>query len=829
MDLESKKMASSSMEFFTAGIPKKLEFIMKRNGVRQSFEREKITRMLARVCSGFNCDQLIDLIYHQVYGMLFDGISTNDIEKSCILAAVSLIERDPSYDTIATRLLLQQLSREVGVSVKYSTNMSDMYRRAFIQSITDGVSHGFLDARLLQYPLDFLAYALQPQRDELFSYMGLNTLYQRYFLRINGKCVEMPQIFWMRVAMGLALNETDSVARALEFYDLMSCLRYVPSTPTLFHSGFPTAQLSSCYLNTIEDDLGHIFKCIGDNAQLAKWAGGIGVDCTNIRGTGAYIRSIKATSQGLIPYLKIINDVVVAITRTGIRRGGTCAYLELWHIDVEDFLDLRRNTGDERRRAHDINTAVWIPDIFMKRVLEDGEWMLFSPEEVVDLHHIYGSAFEQRYYYYEALVHTGAIKNYRVVSAKMLWRKILTRIFETGHPWITFKDPCNIRSPQDHVGVVHSSNLCTEITLNTSSTETAVCNLGSINISMHMDSHGKLDVEMLRQSVRTAIRMLDNVIDLNFYPTIEARTSNMRHRPIGLGLMGFQDALFKANIAFADTAALEFADISMEYISYYAIEASMELAQERGAYETFHQSKWDRGIFPIDTLDLLEKERGMPIEVSRESRLDWGSLKARVKQHGMRNSNTMAIAPTATIATIAGCYPSIEPIYRNIYVKSNVSGEFTIVNKYLIKDLQELRLWNTALLDQLKYYDGNLEHIAAIPDTIKRKYLTAFELDPEWLMEITATRGKWIDQSQSHNIFMKGASGKKLHDVYIKSWRCGMKTNYYTRTLGATQVEKSTLDAKEFGFTQKRVYAAPSTQSAEGLQCGLDASCESCQ
>ncbi len=832
MDVESKKMVSSSMEFFATGIPKKLDVIMKRNGMQQPFERAKITRMLARVCSGFNCEQLIDLMYQQIYGMLFDGISTVDIEKSAIMAAVSLIERDPSYDVIATRLLLQQLSREVGLSLKYTAHTDEVYRRAFIQAIHDGVSQGFLDARLLQYPLDLLAHALQPQRDDLFSYMGLNTLYQRYFLRVAGRCIEMPQIFWMRVAMGLALNESDSVGRALEFYDLISALRYIPSTPTLFHSGFPTAQLSSCYLSTIEDDLAHIFKCIGDNAQLAKWAGGIGVDCSNIRGTGAYIRSIKATSQGLVPYLKIINDVVVAITRTGIRRGGTCAYLEVWHIDVEDFLDLRRNTGDERRRAHDINTAVWVPDLFMKRVVEDGQWVLLSPEEVADLHHIYGAAFEQRYQYYEALIHTGAIKNYRVVSAKMLWRKILTRIFETGHPWITFKDPCNIRSPQDHVGVVHSSNLCTEITLNTSSSETAVCNLGSINISMHVDAYGAVDFRLLRQSVRTAIRMLDNVIDLNFYPTIEARTSNMRHRPIGLGLMGFQDALFKANISFADREALEFADVLMEHISYYAIEASMELAQERGAYETFHQSKWDRSIFPLDTLDLLEKERGMPIEISRTKRLDWDSLKAHVRQHGMRNSNTMAIAPTATIATIAGCYPSIEPIYRNIYVKSNVSGEFTIVNKYLIADLQELRLWNASMLDQIKYYDGNLENIAAIPDAIKRKYLTAFELDPEWLMEITATRGKWIDQSQSHNIFMQGASGKKLHDVYMKSWRCGMKTNYYTRTLAATQVEKSTLDAKEFGFTQKRVYAASATGQApvaDGMQCGLDASCESCQ
>lgn len=833
--------------FIVNATTKDLRFIVKRSGSSEPFNREKITRMLARVCSGFNCEELIDRIYHNVYSLLFEGTSTDYIEKCCILAAVSLIERDPSYDTIATRLLLQQITREVGVPTKYVADYAVAYRAAFIQAITEGVAHGLLDARLLQYPLETLAQALQPQRDELLGYMGLHTLQQRYFLRYEGLCKELPQLFWMRVAMGLALHEVDATKKVLEFYDIMSTLRYVPSTPSLFHSGFPVAQLSSCYLNTVEDDLGHIFKCIGDNAQLAKWAGGIGIDCSNIRGTGAYIRSIKATSQGVIPYLKIINDVVVAITRTGIRRGGTCAYLEVFHVDIEDFLDLRRNTGDERRRAHDMNTAVWVPDLFMKRLMLDADWTLFSPEEVPDLHHIYGAVFEKRYEHYEAAARAGAIKNYRVISAKMLWRKILTRIFETGHPWITFKDPCNIRSPQDHVGVVHSSNLCTEITLNTSATETAVCNLGSINLGVHMREDGMLDFALLRQSVRAAIRMLDNVIDLNFYPTIEAQNANKRHRPIGLGLMGFQDALFKANIPFSSKEAYDFADISMEHISYYAIEASMELAREKGPYETFHQSKWDRGLFPLDTIDLLEQERGVPIEVSRAKRLDWDRLKAQVKRYGMRNSNTMAIAPTATIATIAGCYPSIEPIYRNIYVKSNVSGEFTVVNKYLIKDLQELRLWNSGMLDQLKYYDGDLENIASIPDVLKRKYQTAFELDPEWLIEITAVRGKWIDQSQSHNHFVRGVSGPKLSAIYEKSWRCGLKTNYYTRTLAATQVEKSTLDAKEFGFTQKRVYmqqgaglgngvidgSATMSDGAEvaarGAQCALDAGCESCQ
>jgi len=811
----------------TTTIPPQLIFITKRNGIQQSFDREKITRLLQRICHDYGNETLVQDLYEAVSGMLFEGMSTADIEKCCVLASASLIERDPVYDTIATRLLLQQMMREIAGPVKELMLYERTYRAQFVATITQQVMNGFLDNRMLQFPLEELAAALELSRDNLLGYMGLQTLYQRYFLKQSGLCCEMPQMFWMRTAMGLALQEDDPVQRAYEFYDIMSQLRYIPSTPTLFHSGFPVAQLSSCYLTTINDDLAHIFKCMGDNAQLAKWAGGIGTDWTNIRATGAFIRGIKASSQGVIPYLKIANDIVSAITKSGIRRGGKCAYLEVWHFDIEDFLDLRRNTGDERRRTHDMNTAMWIPDLFMKRVIANDNWTLFSPDETPDLHEIYGAAFENRYHEYEEAARHNRIKNFRVLSARALWRKMLTRLFETGHPWITFKDPSNIRSPQDHVGVVHSSNLCTEVILNTSSQETAVCNLGSINIAAHTHADGTFNYILMRNTVTTAIRMLDNVIDLSFYPTKEAAESNKKHRPIGLGIMGLQDALFTHGVPYASQMAYDLTDELMEHISYYAIEASSNLAQERETYATFPGSKWHRGIFPFDTIALVEQERGMPIDVSRTIRLDWDTLKQKVTQHGMRNSNTMAIAPTATIATIAGCYPSFEPIYRNIYVKSNVSGEFTVINRYLVNDLKKLRLWNQSMLDQIKYYDGNVEMIPSIPDEIKQLYKTAFELDPEWLIEITAVRGKWIDQSQSHNVFLQGASGKKLNDVYMRAWKCGLKTTYYLRTLGATQIEKATLDAKEFGFTQNRTYTTPTTSN--GAACGLDESCESCQ
>lgn len=797
--------------------------VTKRNGEIKPFDQDKLRANFERAAIGLS-EINIDSCIKEVFKNIFDGITTKELEKAYILSTISFIEIDPNYDILATRLLLQRIMKEV-IGKFSKEEFEQKYRLAFINNVKEGVKQGLYDNRLLLFDLDLISSKLVLERDHNLRYMGLHTLFERYFARLSGNRIETPQTYFMRVAMGLALNENNMNEKALEFYEIMSTLRYMPSTPTLFHSGFPVAQLSSCFLNTVNDDLGHIFKFIGDNAQLAKWAGGIGSDWTKIRGTGAYIKSIKATSQGVIPFLKIANDVVVAITKSGIRRGGTCVYLETWHWDIEEFLDLRRNTGDERRRTHDMNTANWIPDLFMKRVISDSDWTLFSPEEVPDLHSLYGKEFEEKYCYYESQAKKGLIKQFKTISARPLWRKMLTRLFETGHPWITFKDPCNIRSPQDHVGIVNSSNLCTEITLNTSEKETAVCNLGSINLSKFIIDD-QIDYDMLEKTINTAIRMLDNVVDLNFYPTEEARTSNLKHRPIGLGIMGFQDALFMLNIPFSSAAALKLADILMENISYFAIKASCLLAQDKGSYESFSGSKWDRGIFPLDTIDLLQAQRGVKVEVSRTSTLDWSILKELVAKYGMRNSNVMAIAPTATISTITGCYPCIEPIYENIYCESNVSGEFTIVNRYLVEDLKKLGLWNKSFLDQLKYHDGDLYFIKEIPNYLKEKYATAFEIDPEWLLELTAARAKWIDQSQSHNVFVKSVSGKKLNAIYLRAWHLGLKTTYYCRTLGATQIEKSTLDANTFGFTQNRNF---DEQPKKACGINMPPDCESCQ
>lgn len=817
--------------------------VVKRDGSVVLFDIEKVLSTLRRRSQDLQNDISVELIAKEVLKNIYDGITTEILERAMVISTVAYIEHDPAYGILATRLLLQLASKEVfGASTNEQT-FEQEYRKAFVNSIKKGIEHKILTPRLQEFDLEGLSHALDFERDYMLSYLGLQTLYDRYFLKVDKKKFELPQTFWMRVAMGLALNEPNKNEKAIEFYEAFSTLRYISSTPTLFHAGFERAQLSSCYLTTVKDDLSHIFKCIGDNAQLSKWAGGIGNDWTNIRATGSFIKSIHATSQGVVPFLKIANDVVVGITRSGIRRGGTCVYLETWHYDIEDFLDLRRNTGDERRRTHDMNTANWIPDLFMKRVMEDGPWTLFSPDEVPDLHELYGRAFEDRYAYYEDQVKAGKIKLHKTVSALKLWRKMLSRLFETGHPWITFKDPCNVRSPQDHVGVIHSSNLCTEITLNTSETETAVCNLGSINLAKHV-INGKFDFALLEKSITTAIRMLDNVINLNFYPTKEAQESNMNHRPIGLGCMGFQDALFQLDVPFDSEEAIKVADELQEHILYYAVQASSQLAKEKGAYKTFKGSKWDRNIFPQDTVDLLEQERGIRIETSRSSTLDWEPVRKMVKAYGMRNSNVLSVAPTATIANIAGCYPSIEPLYKNIYVKSNIAGEFTIVNNYLVSDLKKLGLWDQNMLELIKYYDGDLSLIDSIPDTLKRKYKNAFEIDPVHLLKVTAARGKWIDQSQSHNVFMKGVSGKKLHEIYMTAWCLGMKTTYYLRTLGASQIEKATLDAKKFGYTQKREYksidadeksqAQPNGAAmkayATGMSCNPDGGdCESCQ
>jgi ribonucleoside-diphosphate reductase alpha chain len=787
--------------------------VVKRDGRTALFNAKKIEDAIVRAAEGLDGAIAPSLLLKEVLNNVYDAMPAEQIERAMVLASAAFIERDPAYSQLAARLLLQQLYKEVIGRSTRGDDLDRAYREAFVGGIRRGVERGSFDQGMLAFDLPLLAASLKPERDRLFQYLGIQTLYDRYFVRADEQILELPQGFWMRVAMGLAIREPRRDERALEFYDLISNLHYVPSTPTLFHAGTRRPQLSSCYLTTIQDDLKDIFKGLADNAQLSKWSGGIGNDWSNIRGTGSPIHSTHVESQGVIPFLKIANDVTNAINRSGKRRGATCAYLETWHYDIEDFLDLRKNTGDERRRTHDMNTANWIPDLFMKRVLADQQWTLFSPDDTPDLHHLYGRAFEARYAEYERQVDAGEIRIFKRMPAKNLWRKMLTMLFETGHPWITFKDACNLRSPQDHVGVVHSSNLCTEITLNTSADETAVCNLGSINLGRHVRD-GELDRELLARTVKLAIRMLDNVVDVNYYPTPEAERSNLRHRPIGLGLMGFQDALYQLDLAFESEEALDFCDAMMEHVSFHAILASSELARERGPYETFPGSKWARGIFPLDTVELLEQERGVPVEVSRKQRLDWRWLKDVVRQNGMRNSNTMAIAPTATISNISGCFPCIEPIYKNIYVKANISGEFTVVNSYLIEDLKRLGLWNGEMLEQLKYYDGSVQGIPSVPAALKAKYKEAFEVDPIWALRLTAARGKWIDQSQSHNVFMRGTSGKMLNDIYVAAWKMGLKTTYYLRTLAASQIEKSTLDAGKYGFTQKREYEQPAAVAA---------------
>ena len=778
--------------------------VKKRDGRIILFDVNKINQMIKDAVKGFEEDVSVEKISKEVVKNIYDGVSVDEIEKALILASISFIEKDPSYNFVSSKLFLYKLYREVVGEPYNNSNMENLYRSSFTYSIQKGIEEGILDKRLLEFDLEKLSKELIIERDNLIQYMGLEILHDRYFTRIGNRRIEMPQTFWMRVAMGLAILEGENKnEKAIEFYNLLSSLKFVSSSPTLFNSGSTHAQLSSCYLTTVMDDLHHIFKSYGDNAQLSKWSGGVANDWSNIRGVGSIIQSNRIESQGVIPFLKIANDAALAINRSGRKRGAVVAYLETWHFEIEDFLNLKRNTGDERRRTHDMNTANWIPDLFMKRVINNKKWTLFSPHDVPDLHDLYGKKFEKRYEEYEEMVERGEIKQFKIVDAVKLWRKMLSMLFETGHPWMTFKDSCNIRSPQDHMGVVHSSNLCTEITLNTSEDEIAVCNLGSINLGRHIID-GKLDVKLIEKTVRTAIRMLDNVIDINFYPTKEARNSNLKHRPIGFGLMGFQDALYKLDINFDSKNAIEFADKSMEIISYYAILTSSELAKERGAYESYKGSKWDRGIFPVDTLDLLEEERGMKIDVSRMENLDWTAVRQHVKEFGIRNSNVMAIAPTATIGNISGAYPCIEPIYKNIYVKANVSGEFTIINHYLVEDLKKLNLWNDEMLEQLKYNDGNLNKIAGIPDKLKDKYKEAFDIDATSLIDIAAARGKWIDQSQSLNIFIQGVSGKKLDDAYMYAWSKGLKTTYYLRSMAATQIEKSTLDAQKYGFTQKR-------------------------
>ncbi|CAM00606.1 ribonucleoside-diphosphate reductase, alpha subunit [Saccharopolyspora erythraea NRRL 2338] len=779
-----------------------------------------------------------DAVLDEVRRNSFDGISADELAIAQIMAARIMVEAEPNYSQVTARLLLDRLRRE---ALTYLAGLPDdadqeqmreRYAPYFRDYVARGVELGQLDPELASFDLDRLGAALLPERDMSFGFLGLQTLYDRYFLHHDGTRYELPQAFFMRVAMGLALREDDREARAVEFYRLLSSFDFMCSTPTLFNSGTTRPQLSSCFLTTVDDDLHGIFHSISNNAMLSKYAGGLGNDWTPVRGIGAHIRGTNGQSQGVVPFLKIANDTAVAVNQGGKRKGAVCAYLETWHIDVEEFLDLRKNTGDDRRRTHDMNTANWVPDEFMRRVEADGTWTLFSPDETPDLHDLYGTAFAERYRAYERAAERGEIKVYRQVRAVDLWRRMLTMLFETGHPWITFKDPCNLRSPQQHAGVVHSSNLCTEITLNTSRDEVAVCNLGSVNLARHVTADG-IDHERLERTTRTAVRMLDNVIDINFYTIPEARRSNLRHRPIGLGLMGFSDALFAQRIPVSSQAAVEFADRSMEEISYHAISASADLAAERGRYESFEGSLWSQGVLPIDSLALLEQARDGHVDLDRTMTRDWGALRERVRAVGMRNSNVMAIAPTATIANICGVGQSIEPIYRNLYVKSNMSGDFTVVNPHLVADLKAAGLWDEDMLADLKFHDGSLDPISRIPGELKELYATAFEVEPRWLVEAAARRQKWIDQAQSLNLYVAAPSGRKLDELYRLAWRQGLKTTYYLRSTSATHVEKSTLrgtDGKLNAVPTTPVAPVVPTAAVDGAACSVDdPDCEACQ
>jgi ribonucleoside-diphosphate reductase alpha chain len=804
------------------------------DGSRQPLDVERMETIIREACAGL-ADVDASLILQESLKNLYDGVSINDVNTSLVITARTLVEKEPNYSLVTARLLLDNQRAEAlsFLGVADSATQHDMltlYAEAFPAFIKKGVELELLDPAMKTFNLKKIGAALNAERDNQFNYLGLQTLCDRYFLHSNGIRFELPQHFFMRVAMGLSINEQDRETRAIEFYNLLSSFDYMSSTPTLFNAGTLRPQLSSCYLTTVPDDLEGIYNAIRDNAMLSKWAGGLGNDWTPVRALGAYIKGTNGKSQGVVPFLKVVNDTAVAVNQGGKRKGAVCSYLETWHMDIEEFIELRKNTGDDRRRTHDMNTANWIPDLFMKRVFEDGQWTLFSPNDAPDLHDLYGSAFEARYAEYERRCDEGKMRLFKRIKAQDLWRKMLGMVFETGHPWITFKDACNVRSPQQHVGVVHSSNLCTEITLNTNAEEIAVCNLGSVNLVEHVNENG-LDLEKLHRTIKTAIRMLDNVIDINYYSVPQARTSNLRHRPIGLGIMGFQDALYKQKIAYASNDAMAFADQSMEAVSYYAIQASSELAQERGKYSSFKGSLWSKGILPLDSLKMLEQERGKKyLETNYDSTMDWESLREQVKTQGMRNSNVMAIAPTATIANITGVSQSIEPTYQNLYVKSNLSGEFTVVNPYLVHDLKERSLWDQVMVNDLKYYEGSVQKIDRIPADLKALYATSFEVEPRWLVDAGARRQKWIDQAQSLNLYIAGANGKKLDITYRMAWLRGLKTTYYLRALSATSTEKSTISTGTLNAVSSAAAASAETVAAVPKACSIDdPDCEACQ
>ena len=814
------------------------------DGRKKPLDTARLAGLVADACANLGQNVKAEPIMQTVLRDLYDGVPMAEVEKALVLAARAMIEQDPAYSQVTARLLLNSIRHEVLGEAVTQSQMGKRYAEYFPAFIKQGIAAELLDERLAQFDLARLAGALDAGRDYQFGYLGLQTLYDRYFLHIEERRIELPQAFFMRVAMGLAINEIDRETRAIEFYQVLSSFDFMSSTPTLFNAGTCHSQLSSCYLTTVTDDLDGIFQAIKENAMLQKYAGGLGNDWTPVRAMGARIKGTNGKSQGVVPFLKVVNDTAVAVNQGGKRKGAVCAYLETWHLDIEEFLDLRKNTGDDRRRTHDMNTANWVPDLFMQRVMEGGDWTLFSPNDVPDLHDLYGRAFAEAYAEYERRADRGEIKLFKRIPAVQLWRKMLSMLFETGHPWITFKDPCNIRSPQQHVGVVHSSNLCTEITLNTSDSEIAVCNLGSVNLVNHLKD-GKLDLDKLKTTIHTAMRMLDNVVDVNYYAVGKARNANLKHRPVGLGIMGFQDALQELRMAYASDDAVEFADRSMEAVAYYAYWASTELAAERGRYSSYEGSLWSRGILPQDSLRLLADERGGYLDVDASSTLDWDALRQRIAQYGMRNSNCLAIAPTATIANIVGVSASIEPTYQNLYVKSNLSGEFTVANKYLVADLKQLGLWDEVMVADIKYFDGSLARIDRIPADLRALYATAFEIDARWLIECASRRQKWIDQAQSLNIYMAGASGKKLDETYKLAWVRGLKTTYYLRTLGATSAEKSTGKGGELNAVSAHVGGGLSAMDAaaanlpvpevEGKVCTMRPGdpgfeeCEACQ
>jgi ribonucleoside-diphosphate reductase alpha chain len=813
------------------------------NGVEKWLDMAALRTVIEAACEGLGNNIDASPIITETIKNLYDGVPMAQVYDSAILASRTLIEKDPAYSQVTARILMHVIRKEILGKEVLQGDMQAEYSTYFAKYINEGISAELLDPRMREFDLPRLAAALNASRDLQFNYLGLQTLYDRYFLHIEDRRIEMPQAFFMRVAMGLALNELDRERRAIEFYEILSTFDFMSSTPTLFNSATTRPQLSSCYLTTVDDDLDGIYEALKENALLSKFAGGLGNDWTNVRALGSHIKGTNGKSQGVVPFLKVVNDTAVAVNQGGKRKGAVCAYLETWHLDIEEFLELRKNTGDDRRRTHDMNTSNWIPDLFMKRVMEGGDWTLFSPSNTPDLHDKFGKAFEEAYVAYEKKADAGELKPFRRIPAQQLWRKMLGMLFETGHPWITFKDPCNIRSPQQHIGVVHSSNLCTEITLNTNESEIAVCNLGSVNLTAHMttDASGKmiLDHEKLQKTIRTAMRMLDNVIDINYYAVAKARNSNLKHRPVGMGIMGFQDCLHMQRIPYASDEAVKFADSSMEAVCYYAYQASNELAEERGVYSTYKGSLWDRGILPQDSVALLAQERGGYVEVDGSSTMNWDSLRARIKQFGMRNSNCVAIAPTATISNIIGVSACIEPTFQNLFVKSNLSGEFTVVNEYLVRDLKDRGLWDEVMIADLKYFDGTLSKIDRVPQDLRDLYATAFEVEPTWLVEAASRRQKWIDQAQSLNIYMAGASGKKLDDTYKLAWLRGLKTTYYLRTMAATHVEKSTVTSGQLNSVSSgggvNGTDAAAAQQADGPVCTMrpgDAGfeeCEACQ